>query len=144
MQTIAIERIFPLSPGELFAELTDHERFGELMEQDIRLLKAATGSYPNGTGAVRQINLGPGLRFEETVRSYVPDQLMEYQITRGSPVHSHWGRMEFHRHARGCLLRYTIRFEPRLPFTGLLIRQALMRAFCKGFDRYRSTLTLGK
>ncbi|AFU99105.1 SRPBCC family protein [Simiduia agarivorans] len=142
MQTIHIERIFPLPPAELFAELTHHERFGEIMGQNILTLKAAEGEASCGVGSVRQIPLGIGLTFEETVRSYVPGQLMEYQVTRGSPVTEHWGRMAFHPHPRGCRLLYSIRFQPRIPFTGGLIAVALRRALTRGLDRYRDRLPL--
>lgn len=142
MQTIHIERVFPLSPAELFAELTDHERFGHILGQGIRTLSPAPGDAPCGAGSVRLIPLGAGLSFEETVRSYLPDQLMEYQVTRGSPVTRHWGRMEFHPHARGCRLLYSIRFSPRIPLTGWLIAKALRRSLSQALDNYRARLPL--
>lgn len=139
LQQILIEREFPLPVDQLFNALTDHENFGRL--QGLAILRIQDGEpTPNGVGSVRRIPLLPGLWFEETVRSYVPGQLMEYQISRGSPVKDHWGRLAFSPAAAGSKLRYQIRFRPRLPGTGKLIAWALQRSLAASLDRYIATL----
>lgn len=138
-QQILIEREFPLPVDQLFAALTDHENFGRLLGQAIVRIQDGQPSR-NGVGAVRRVPLLPGLSFEETVRSYVPDQLMEYQISKGSPVKDHWGRLEFSATPRGSQLRYQIDFSARLPGTGALIAWALHRSLAGALDRYRDSL----
>lgn len=143
---LLFEFYFNTSPQALFEQLTDHQRFGQLLGQSIQRVVDApasdagvngtgvngtgvngtgvNGTGVNGIGSVRRITLLPGLFFEETVRQYQYPTLMAYQITRGSPVKDHWGRLAFHPQGEGCLLNYTIDFETKIPGTGWLLKLA--------------------
>lgn len=126
---------FIAAPRErVFAFFADHEKFGRIWGGKFKRIKDAPGADPNGVGSVRRIP-GPGPAFEETIVTFAPPGLIEYQVTRGSPIKNHIGRIEFHEEAGGTKLRYTIAFEPRIPFTGSLIAGVIRASWCRGLPR---------
>ena len=88
---VVIEHRFQADPATVFAFFADHEQFGRLWPGTTR--RIATGQNdPNGVGSVREIRVGP-VRFEETVVTFQRPHLIEYTVTRGSPIKNHHGRM---------------------------------------------------
>ena len=91
----------------------------------------------NGKGSVRRIYLLPGVSFEESVVKFEPNQLMEYTVTKGSPIKNHRGRMEFAEEAGKTRVTYSIDFEPKLPFffLGSLIKKNIEKPMVEGFSK---------
>ena len=81
----------------------------------------------NGVGSVRRISSFPVPAFEETVVTFEPNSLMEYVVSKGSPIKNHNGRMEFSEENGKTKLCYFIDFDPRLPFAllGSLLKSAI-------------------
>ena len=80
----------------------------------------------NGLGSVRTLNIGPLPSFDETVTAFEKDKLVEYKITRGSPLKNHKGVMQFYPSGSGgSKLHYTIEFEFKIPFLGPVVRAGL-------------------
>jgi len=108
---------------KVFAFFADHERFGTLFGGSARRIREGDRE-PNGLGSVRRIGPGP-LSFDETIVAFEPNQRIDYQITRGSPIKNHIGQIRFS-HADGAtLVDYVIRFDPKIPCTGGLIAKLL-------------------
>lgn len=127
---VVIEHHFASDPATVFAFFADHEQFGRLWPGRTR--RIATGQDdPNGVGSVREIRLGP-VRFEETVVTFQRPHLIEYTVTRGSPIKNHHGRIEFHPEGTGCRIDYRIRFDGRFPLIGALVARNLPRDFTAG------------
>jgi uncharacterized protein YndB with AHSA1/START domain len=124
---LCLDRVYPVPRENAFALFSDHARFGSLWSgQFQRIRDASRGDDPNGFGSIREIVLPiPGLRIEETVTRFEPPALIEYRVTRGGPVKNHLGRITFTPVPDGTRVRYTIRFDPRLPGTGLLLASTL-------------------
>jgi len=142
--TIRIEQSFNAPVSRVFEQLCDHERFGEMLGAPVRRVVNADGDNPNGLGSVRRV--WP-LRiavpaFEETVTRFEPDQCMEYQVTKGSPLKNHLGRMEFSEANGGTRLDYTITFEPRwpVPLLGLVLKKAIGGTIARGLEQYARKL----
>lgn len=78
--------------------------------------------------------------FEETVVTFIPNQLMEYEISKGSPIKNHKGRMEFFDEQGKTRLNYTIDFEPRLPFflSGSVLKSVIEKPIRKGLKQFAS------
>lgn len=136
-QQIKIIQEFNAPVDTVFNILTDHEAFGRLIKAKIKRIKSSSDENKNGLGSVRQIQAFPTIAFEETVISFRANKLMEYQITKGSPVKNHKGRMEFTEKNGKTCLNYTIDFEPKTAFFlfGPLIKKAIEAPIKKGLKR---------
>ena len=136
-EQIRIQQDFPLSVDELFAILSDHEEFGRVVSTHIERIKDSDGSDPNGLNSVRRIKSFGVPAFEETITAYEPGRLIEYRVTKGSPIKNHLGRMQFSARDKGSHLDYTIDFEPRIgvPFLGKVLKQAIRGPIAKGLAR---------
>lgn len=134
-QRVQFHSHFQAPPAEVFALFADHRRFGQMLGAPVRRIRDAPGEDPNGVGSIRRIALGPAA-FEETVLTFEPPTLIEYTVTRGSPLKNHHGRMAFKAAADGGTeLDYHIAFESKLPGMGPVIAMALKAAIGRGLQR---------
>jgi len=140
-QHIEIRQNFNAPVEKVFPELTDHESFGALMGTNFKRVIDSPDENKNGVGSVRRIRSFPVPAFEETVVNYVPNELMEYVITKGSPVKNHFGRMVFTESDHETRLFYTIDFEPRLPFIflGPLLKRSIEKPVRQAIQRFAAT-----
>ena len=135
MEKIDIDMEFRRPVVELFALLSDHEKLGPVLGAKIERTRDGQGS-PNGLGSVRTLHIGPLPSFDETVTAFEPEKLIEYQITRGTPLRNHKGVMRFSATGSGgSRLHYTIQFESKIPFLGPIIRAGLDGSIRKGLAR---------
>ena len=138
---------FNASRAEVFPYFARHELFGAMAGGPVaaklkfirRIRLGESIKQPDGVGSVRRIGYGP-LGFEETVRVSEPGKLIEYAISKGSPLKNHLGRIEFHDDAGGTRVDYLITFEPKLPGTGALLKQVLIAMISPAFARIRKAL----
>jgi uncharacterized protein YndB with AHSA1/START domain len=115
-QHIEITQVFNAPVKEIFSLLTDHESFGEIINTNIKRIVDSHDENKNGIGSVRRATIFPLPGFEESVITFEQDQLMEYTVSKGSPVKNHKGRIEFFNEQGTSRVHYVIDFEPRLPF----------------------------
>jgi len=136
-QQMEIRQTFDAPVEEIFEALTDHESFGKVLKTNIKRVVDSHDENKNGVGSVRRISSFPVPAFEETVVAYEPNRLMEYVVSKGSPIKNHKARMEFSEEQGKTELYYTIEFEPKLPFIflGPVIRQAIDKPIRKGLER---------
>lgn len=138
MQEIYIEKTFNAPVAKVFAELSDHEKLSVVLGANIKRIRDGQDGHTNGKGSVREIRLAPGLSFEETVTAFTPEKLVEYVISKGSPLKNHKGTMEFTEANGGTRLRYRIVFESKLPipFFGDITRVGLKTVINRGLDKF--------
>jgi len=125
VQNISLTQEFNAPVETVFGTLTDHESFGNLMSgAQITRVVDSTGENVNGTGSIRSIKMPLAPAFEETVVSYEKNKLMEYTISKGSPIKNHLGRMNFSEENGKTKLHYTIQLESKLPvpFLGSILK----------------------
>ncbi|MAR92951.1 MAG: SRPBCC family protein [Pseudomonadota bacterium] len=136
-QCVQMDVEFNAPVEQVFAVLSDHEALGKVLGADFTRIRDGQ-EHVNGVGSVRRIGGPPLMSFEETVTAFEPNRLVEYTVSRGSPIKNHLGRMVFSEHAGKTHLHYTIEFEPRLPlpFSGLLIATGLKRMMLRGLRRF--------
>lgn len=145
--SVSFTEHFNATPEEVFPYFAQHETFGAMAGGPlaeklhfIRRIKIGVDlRHPDGVGSVRRIGYGP-TAFEETVRVSDPGELIEYAITRGSPIKNHHGRIAFTADAGGTRVDYTIRFEPKIPGTGPAIGLVLKAMIAPAFPRIRKAL----
>lgn len=133
-QHIEVVQAFPFSVEKLFAFLSDHENLTILFPLAIKRIRDGQDSV-NGVGSTRRMTppVGPG--FEETVTKVVPNSLIEYTITQGSPLKNHYGVMKFYPYEGGSRLHYTIDFESKIPLAGPVIKFALEKGLRQGLKK---------
>ena len=136
-QHIKITQLFNAPVDTIFSLLTDHEVFGQVINTKIKRVVDSQSENKNGVGSVRRISAFPAPAFEETVVTFEPDRLMEYVISKGSPIKVHKGRMEFTDEQGQTRLNYTIDFEPKLPFLllGSILKNAIEKPIREGLMR---------
>lgn len=137
-QRIEIEQTFTVPVERLFAYLGEHENLETIFAPaKIKRLSDGNGAR-NGVGSSREMRLPLAPPFVETVTAYRENELIEYRITRGSPLKNHHGIMRFSPNGQGgSRLHYTIAFEGKLPLVAEVVRAGLEVAVRRGLKNLR-------
>jgi hypothetical protein len=133
---VDITQEFAAPVGNLFEHMAEHENLGGLF--GIRVERLRDGdSERNGVGSVRKLSLNGLVPFEETVTDFRPNELIEYKITKGTPLRDHLGTMAFSSLPEGgSRLHYTIMLEGP-PLLTPLVRMQLQRSISSGLAKLR-------
>ena len=136
-QFIQMNVSFNAPVSEVFAQLSDHEKMGAVLGAKVKRVKDGKGNV-NGVGSVRRITPLPLADFEETVTAFEPNKLIEYTVTKGSPLKNHLGRMVFSESNGKTQLHYTIQFDMKLPIplSGLLLKTILEKLILGGLQKF--------
>ena len=132
MQRLIFDHDYAMPPERVFAYLSEHENLDDIFGARITRLRDGTDGHRNGVGSVRELKVGPTPPFEETVTEFVPNELIAYEITKGSPLKNHRGEMRFTTEGEGTHLHYEISFGSKLPGVDLIVAQGLKRNVAKG------------
>jgi len=132
MQRLIFDHDYAMPPERVFAYLSEHENLDDIFGARITRLRDGTDGHRNGVGSVRELKVGPTPPFEETVTEFVPNELIAYEITKGSPLKNHRGEMRFTVEGEGTHLHYEISFRSKLPGVDLIVAQGLKRNVAKG------------
>lgn len=136
-QRVEVVQEFPISVKQLFAFLSEHENLAAIFAP-AKVTRVRDGySSRNGVGSTRRLQILIAPPFEETVTACEDNKLIEYRISKGSPLKNHRGVMKFSSVKGGSRLHYTIVFEGKLPFVAELVRPALQFAIRKGLKQVR-------
>jgi uncharacterized protein YndB with AHSA1/START domain len=133
MQRIIVDHDFVLPPDRVFAYMGEHENLGPMFGAEISRIRDGTDGNRNGVGSMRKLKVGPFPAFEETVTEVIPNELIRYRITEGSPLRDHEGLLRFTPNPDGGThLHYEISFRGAIPGLGPLIAPGLRRSITKG------------
>ena len=132
MQRLIFDQGYALPPESVFDYFAEHENLGGIFGAKIIRLKDGTDGNRNGVGSVRELKVGPAPPFEETITEFVPNELIAYEITKGSPLKDHHGEMRFSPEGTGTHLHYEISFGAKIPGLALVIAPGLKRNVAKG------------
>ncbi len=133
-QRVHVTHTFKSDPATVFEKLAEHENLGPVFGAKItRVCDGETSR--NGVGSTRSLKIGPMPAFHETVTAAEPNTLIEYKITKGSPLRGHWGKQVLTPTADGgTLLDYTIGFDVA-PGLSALVGKVLTNSITKGLPR---------
>jgi hypothetical protein len=134
MQRVEIDRDFDLPVGRVFGYLSEHENLGSLFGARVSRVRDGD-TVRNGVGSVRRLRIGPLPTFDETVTGYVPDERIDYRITRGGPLRDHHGTMTFSPAGAGTHLHYVIEFGAAVPGLDRVVAASLNRSLKRGLDQ---------
>lgn len=136
-QRIEVEQSFVFPVERVFAYLSEHENLAPLFGAKVRRLNDGQ-TCRNGLGSARELRVSVLPPFVETVTDYRENELIEYRITRGSPLKNHVGTMRFSATpGGGSRLHYTIVFDGRLPLVAGLIKPGLEKSVRQGLTDLR-------
>lgn len=136
MKTVTMSQEFNAPVEEIFNYLSNHENFGALLKANIKRIKDSPSDNPNGLGSVRSIGIASFTLLEETITTFEPYTLIEYQITNNVPVNYHKGKLEFTMLGKDkCSLFYTIDMETKFPFADALILGAIKSSIVSGLSK---------
>ena len=132
-----IKQSFKAPVGTIFDVLSDHAQFGDIISANIKRVADSDTDNINGLGSIRSISIFPTPAFEETITAFEENKLIEYRITKGSPLKNHKGTMRFTQAGDVTKLDYQIEFETKapIPFLGNVIKFGLEKALDKGLSQ---------
>lgn len=123
-QKIVVAQEFRMPVEELFAYLSNHNNLSRVFGLPVKRIRDGQGDV-NGVGSVRRMGIAP-LAVEETVLALVPNQSIDYTISRGGgPIQNHHGKLEFSKSAKGSRVQWTIVFDSPLPLVGPIVKRVL-------------------
>ncbi len=141
MASVHVERDFSAPVERVFEYLSEHENLGVLFAP-ARVERLRHGDTErNGVGSIRRLSFGGLIPFEETITAVVPNERIEYRITRGSPMRNHYGVMQFSGlPSGGSHLDYRIGLEARVPGLAGVVAATLNRSIGRGLDQVEARL----
>ncbi len=130
---VTVEHDFSAPVDRVFAHFSEHENLGDLLDAQVDRLGDGE-LHRNGVGSRRRIRIGPLPPFEEIITRFEPGELIEYRITKGSPLlHDHVGVLRFSAlPGGGTHVDYRIRIASRVPAVALLVNAATTRTLARG------------
>ena len=138
MQTVDVVHDSPLPPARAYAFLAEHENLGPLLGATVTRVRDGHDSR-NGVGSTRAVRVAVLPPFEEEVTAAEPDTLLEYRITRGSPLRGHRGRIALSPLGAGTRVRWTITFDSPVPGLARVVALGLQRGIAKGLQEMDRT-----
>lgn len=115
---------FNASIDHVWQALADHEGMGRWSGfPEVTLIH--DGELGDGAYGAQRLMKGPLGIVTEQITTWQPLQGYRYRIIKGSPFTCHQGELTLTENGEGTDLVWTIRFRPRLPFMGALLRRIL-------------------
>lgn len=130
MPSLLLTKQIAAPPEVVFDTITDHGSYPDFTPIRKAVLERPGDEAPNGVGAIRALHVaGPPIR--ERVTAYRRPSVFSYEVLSGVPVKSQVGTVTIESAGEGCVMRYALEIEPKLPLTGALAgfvtRQAIGR-----------------
>jgi catechol 2,3-dioxygenase-like lactoylglutathione lyase family enzyme len=124
--------------AEVWARLTDHAGLGDWSLFRGSVLREGREN-PNGLGCIRQLN-APGMRITEEVTAWEEGAHYSYQLRTGAPFRRHQGDVFVAEQDGVTWVRWAIRFDSWIPFTGRVTAWALQLVFNNALKKLKSQL----
>jgi hypothetical protein len=118
--------------------LTDHAGIGSWSPFDGRVLR--TGRHgANGTGCIRELS-APALRITEEITGWDEGRHYSYRLLSGAPFRKHRGDVYVSDTGGSTRVRWAIRFESWIPFSGKITAWLLGIVFRKALGTLKTQL----
>jgi catechol 2,3-dioxygenase-like lactoylglutathione lyase family enzyme/uncharacterized protein YndB with AHSA1/START domain len=131
---VEIESDIRAPADEVWQALTDHAGMGNWSIFDCNILREGQPD-PNGSGCIRELT-APGLRIIEEITAWDEHRRhYAYQLRTGAPFRKHQGDVFVAEKNGLTRVRWAIRFDSWLPFTGRLTAWLLGLLFSRGLKK---------
>ncbi|MEX0620613.1 MAG: SRPBCC family protein [Solirubrobacterales bacterium] len=135
MQKLTFQRDFDLPPDRVFSFFAEHENLKPMFGAKVTRLSDGDDGSRNGVGSCRRLQVGPAPAFEETITAFEPNELIDYRVTKGSPLRNHLGELRFTPVASGTHLEWRISFTTAVPGLDRLLAAVLRRRISQGLNQ---------
>ena len=140
MKTVRLHHDYSAPVERLFDHLAEHENLAPLFGTRTERVRDGDAER-NGVGSVRRLSFGGLMPFEETVTVFVPNERIEYRISKGTPMRDHIGVMEFSSTpSGGSQLDYAISFDAAVPGLAAVVAAAVQRSVSRGLAKLGGSL----
>lgn len=131
--TIHIRQDFEVPAQKVFAFFSNHSRLGEIWNGRFQRIKDSLDpDNINGEGSVRLVSL-PFISFEESITKMIPSSQIEYTITKGNLLKSHYGVMRFIEMENDkSRMDYQIEIDSGIAFANGFLKVILQAALGRG------------
>lgn len=138
---IKVYQEFDAPVEQVWEAFNDHASFGKMMSMKVeRVVDSPDPNNINGLGSTRSIKL-PLAPFEETIVKSEKPGLIEYRISKGTPLNYHYGSMQFKSLSEGrSAIDYSIKLGSNIPLLGAIIKGALQNGIEGGLRSYARRL----
>ena len=138
---IKLYQEFDAPVEKVWEDFNDHANLSKILGQNVKRIKDSDNPENiNGVGSVRLIEI-PFAPFEETIRKSVKPTCIEYQISKGTPLHHHYGKMQFTSlSAEKSALDYSIELGSKIPFIAGILKVATQNSIEAGLKKYAAQL----
>jgi Polyketide cyclase / dehydrase and lipid transport len=107
------------SIAEVFALISDHEKFLSGVAETTATIVKAGASERNGLGCIREVRVGERIRYVEEITLWQPPYAFEYLISEASMLIRHHGsRLDLVAHEDSTEITWTSRFDIPVPVIG--------------------------
>ena len=133
---VKVYQEFDASAAQIWEAMNDHATFGKMMGQKVvRIVDSSDHANINGVGSVR--SLGLPIAVEETIIRSEKHSLIEYKITKGTPLHHHYGRVRFADISTGrSSVTYEIELGSKIPLVAAIVKAALQKGIADGLRNH--------
>jgi uncharacterized protein YndB with AHSA1/START domain len=134
-QRVHVTHTYRSDPATVFEALSEHENLSRVM--GARVTRVCDGETSrNGPGSTRRLKIGPLPAFEETVTAAEPNTLIEYRISKGTPMKGHWGVQRLTPTADGGTeLDYRIGFDAPGPGVAAVVGKVITMQLSRGLPK---------
>ena len=141
LHEIKIYQEFDAPVEQVWEAFNDHANFGRINGLEVeRIVDSGDKANINGVGSVRLIKI-PLMAFEETIRKSEKPKLIEYQVSRGTPLNHHYGTMLFEDlPGNRSSLNYSITVGSKIPLMGWIVKRGLQKGISEGLSKYAAKL----
>ncbi len=134
-QRVHVTHTYRSDPATVFEALSEHENLGRVMGAKVTRVRDGDASR-NGVGSTRRLKIGPLPAFEETVTAAEPNSLIEYTISKGTPMKGHWGVQRMTPTANGGTeLDYRIGFDAPAPGMAAVVGKVITAQLSRGLSK---------
>ncbi|MBT4521346.1 MAG: hypothetical protein HOC23_15205 [Halieaceae bacterium] len=132
------EIVIRASVERTWNEVVNHSGLGSWTPFQGKVLRPGTASS-NGPGCIRELR-STGIRITEEIISWDQEKHYAYKLRTGAPFRSHRGDI-FVSEVNGCTkVRWAIRFQSRIPFTGWVFALGLKYLFRNALKKLKYNL----
>ena len=124
--------------AQVWRHLTDHAGMGQWSLFTGRILRPGRVD-PNGMGCIRELS-APAVRITEEITAWEERSHYSYKLLSGAPFSKHRGDVSVVEYNGRSRVRWAIRFESWIPFTGKITAWALALVFRRALRKLKAQL----
>ena len=134
-ERVHVTHTYRSDPATVFEALSEHENLSPVIGGKVTRVRDGNTSR-NGVGSTRRLKIGLLPAFEETVTVAEPHSLIEYAISKGTPMKGHWGVQRLTATTDGGTeLDYRIGFDAAVPGMAAVVGKVIQAQLTRGLPK---------